>query len=240
MARIHGKDCRVYLGARDASGDIVSITPKGTSQALDTTTVGDDWEEATAGLKGWEAPFEAFYDSAAGEIGRQLETPGDSFIVTIGDGDADAVGDNAMVFPAGILDSRAMPITAADMVKLNCTLKGSGRCSFVAKILHPLGQETGTASTASVDNTASSANGGRGNLHVTAITGTWTIVIEESSSDGGGDPWASKCAFTQVAAAGGATSETKEVTGTVERYLRVTATEDVAGSITFVVAFGRY
>ena len=72
---------------------------------------------------------------------------------------------------------------------------------------------------------------------MTAVTGTWTIKIEESADNSN---WNTLITFTAVAAAGGPTGESKEVTGTVKQYLRVTSTEDVAGSITFAVGFARY
>jgi hypothetical protein len=43
--------------------------------------------------------------------------------------------------------------------------------------------------------------------------------------------------FTAFSAAG---AQTIEVTGTVNRYLRIIGTEDAAGTITFVGGFARY
>lgn len=93
---------------------------------------------------------------------------------------------------------------------------------------------------ASVDNSASSANGGAGNLHVTAnsITGgTTTIKIQHSTDN---TTWADLITFTAVAAST-ATSQQSVVSGTVNRYLRATAsTAGSAGAITFNVSFTRF
>jgi hypothetical protein len=120
----------------------------------------------------------------------------------------------------------------ADLVKLGGTLKGNGRPGLMARLLHPLGAETGAGSGTSVDNAASSANGGRGNLHVTAATGSGTVKVQHSTDNA---VWADLVTFT---AATGATSETKEVTGTVNRYLR--ANHAPGTSITYVLGFARY
>ncbi len=226
------------MGERDTSQDIISITPKFAAVTHDTTTLGDDWIEAIAGLLSWEADFEALYNNEAAGIGLQVESVGGTInALSIIDGDADAIGDTGIVAGASVLTGRSQPMTVADMVKLSCNLKGNGRAGAHGKLLHILEQDTISENQASLDNTDSSANGGIGNLHVTAVTGTWTIKIQHSIND---TDWVDLITFTAVAAAGGAISESKQVTGTVNRYLRVTSTEDVAGSITFAVTFARY
>lgn len=315
MSRVNGKDSKVYLGERDATQDITSMALEFTAQTHDTTTMGDDWQEAIAGLLGWEANFDAFHDPAEGAIGRQLEDPGATInAVSVVDGDGDAIGDNAVVLGPGIFTKRGQAMPVADMIKLSGNLKGNGRSGLFGKLLHVLGQETTTGDGAShanntgaytastlafvsatkkitdsanglasfltgdyitvsgsvandgtytivtggvageivvtealtdegagasvtLERLVSSASGGRGNLHITAITGTWTIKIQHSVDN---SVWADLITFTQATAAGGAVSESLAVTGTVNRYLQITWTEDVAGSITFAVTFARY
>lgn len=238
MARMHGKDCRVYIGGRDASGDIVSVTPEATSETHDNTTLGMDWYEFLSGLLGYSLAIEALYDTVG--IGPQMEDVGGSFVASIFDGDADALGETGLVLPAGLLEKRGQTISIGDLVKLPLSMKGSGKAGLNAKLLHINEQETITGVESSVDNGAASANGGRANLHVTAITGTWTIIIEHSADDGAVDPWTTVGSFTQVAQAGGVTAESISIAGTIKRYTRVSFTEDVAGSITFLVGLARY
>lgn len=244
MARQHGKDCMVLLGGYNRSGDIISITPKTTAQTHDGTALGDDWAVTHAGVLGWEADIAAFYDGAAAAIGRQFEDLlGVDGVLTIVDGDGDAVGDTAQCYGNGILTSRDQPITVGDMVKLNGNIRGNGKAGLKGVLLHELSEETGTGSTSGDDihnNSASSASGGRGNLHITAITGTWTITIDHSNDAAGVDPWTAAITFTAHAAAGGVTAETKEAAGTIKQFTRVTYTEDVAGSCTFLVCLARY
>lgn len=235
----------MYLGGRDASGDITGITPDYSADTHDTTTLGDEWYEATAGLLGWEAAIEAFYDPDAGGIGRQMEdllgaTGG---VLSIFDSDADAIGDTGILGSDSILTKRSQPTKVADLVRLNAALKptpgtnSTTRAGFAGRLLHVLGQETETGTETELDNGAASASGGRANLHVTAITGTWTIAVQESSTNDGGDPYEAKAEFASITAVGG---YTVEVSGAVEQYLRASHTEDVAGSITYVLGFARY
>ena len=91
----------------------------------------------------------------------------------------------------------------------------------------------------SVDNTASSANGGAGTLHVptNTVNGNTTIKIQHSANDAS---WADLISFTAVGSSA-KTSEIKAVTGTVNRYLRASAsTAGSSGSITFMIAFARF
>ena len=93
---------------------------------------------------------------------------------------------------------------------------------------------------ASVDNSASSANGGFGILHVPTNSvsgGTTTIKIQHSAND---STWADLISFTAVGAST-KTSQLSAVSGTVNRYLRATAsTAGSSGSITYMLSFARF
>lgn len=240
MARQHGKDVQVYLGGYDRSGDLSEVEITAGADVHDVTNFASaGWKEGSPGLIGWTASISGFYDPAAGGFGRQMESilGASCLAFSVYDGDADAIGDSGVLLGPGIVKSRGQPISVAEMIKLEGEIEGSGRAGLFGKLLHPLGQETGTGDESSLDNGASSANGGRANLHITAITGTWTIKVQHSANN---SDWSDLVTFTQAAEAGGVTAESKEVTGTVNQYLRVSSTEDVAGSITFVCGFARY
>jgi hypothetical protein len=239
LARIHGSQVRLYLDGRDISGDIISVAPKFGAATHDATTFASGgWSESDAGLLEWSADLEGFYDPAEGGIVEQLDDLiGSGGVLSIYDGEADSIGDTGVLLSEAILENMSEPKAVADLMKLSGTLKGNGRPGPVGKLLHPKSEETNTGVEASLDNAASSADGGRATLHVLAITGTWTVAVEESSNNGSGDAFAAKASFTGITAPG---AYTMEVTGTVERYLRASHTEDVAGSITYVLGFARY
>lgn len=93
---------------------------------------------------------------------------------------------------------------------------------------------------ASVDNAASSANGGMAVLHVTANSisgGATTIKVQHSTNN---STWADLITFTAVSASTTA-KQLSAVSGTINRYVRATAsTAGSSGSITFHIGFARF
>ena len=92
----------------------------------------------------------------------------------------------------------------------------------------------------SVDNSASSANGGFAILHVPTNTvggGVTTIKVQHSADNA---TFADLITFSTVAAST-KTSELKAVSGTVNRYIRATAsTAGSSGAITFMLSIARF
>ena len=245
MARFHGADCRVYLGVRDASADLVSIDLTGNAETHDTTTFGsNNWREVDSGLGSWEGTFAGFWQTNSGasvtSIERQLEdilgsdTSGKA-AVSVYLGDADAVGDTGYLTSDAVVSKWAAPISIGDLIKVSATLKGNGRLGLNGVLLHVLGADSTSANGTSVDNAASSANGGRANLHVTAATGTGgTVKIQHSTNN---STWVDLVTFTASTAA---SCQTSTVTGTVNRYLRAISTINSTSSVTFVAGFARF
>ena len=237
MARMHGSEVRVYLGDRDVSGDLTSIAPAASADTHEVTNFGSNgWKQNDVGLVGWTASIEGFHDPAVDGYGRQLNdllgaTGG---ILSIYDGDADAVGKGGWLGSEAILTERSESVNIADLVRLNGVLQGSGRAGMDAKLLHPGGRETASGNGTSVDNSTASDNGGRANLHVTATSGLWTVRLQHSTNN---STWADLVTFPSI---NSNTSCTKEVSGRVNRYLRARWTEGAVGNVTFVVGFARY
>jgi hypothetical protein len=233
MARMHGKNVRVYLGSRDVSADLSTITPEFNVDMHERTTFNDaGWHTVDPGLKGWSCQAAAFYQPQAGGIGQQMESLGTDFPISVYDGDGDTIGETGVILGGGKLTKRGQPISVADLIKLALTFAGDGAAGMFARMLHVLGAEVGAGNSASVDNGASSANGGIGALHVTAATGSGTVKVQHSTDN---ITFADLITFTATAAA---TSEAISVTGTVNRYLRDNHTPGT--SITYVAGFARY
>jgi hypothetical protein len=93
---------------------------------------------------------------------------------------------------------------------------------------------------ASVDNSASSANGATALLHVTANTiagGATTIKVQHSADN---ISFVDLITFSAVSA-GSVVAEQKVVTGTINQYVRATAsTAGSSGAITFHIGFARF
>lgn len=129
---------------------------------------------------------------------------------------SDAVGQWAAALDA-LKTVLAAPVTrVGEIVGLRTGLVTNGQLRW-GRILHALTAETATGNSASVDNAASSANGGRAYLHVTAFSGFTNITVKVQQSVDNA-VWTDLVTF---AAATGVTAESPAaVTGTVNRYLR--------------------
>jgi hypothetical protein len=121
------------------------------------------------------------------------------------------------------------------MIKMTATIQGNGSLGLDGTLLAPLATVTTATNGTSVDNAASTANGMRANLHVTAVTGTGGTVKVQHSSDN--STWVDFHTFTAATAA---TSQTKTATGTVNRYLRSVITPVASSGLTCVVGAARY
>jgi hypothetical protein len=244
MARVHGKDARAYLGARDVSGDLNSIDITANVDTHDATTFGAEYLSYDPGLGSWEASVDGFYQTNSGgsvtSIERQFEamlgvTTTGTTVLSVYDGDADGVGDAGILCSDAILTKHGQLISVADLVKISGTLAGNGRAGLNGRLLHVLAADASSTNGSSYDNSASSSSGGRANLHITAASGTGgTIKIQHSSDN---STWVDLITFTAATAA---TSETKTVTGTVNRYLRVASTINSSSSLTYVTGFERF
>lgn len=122
----------------------------------------------------------------------------------------------------------------ADRVLFALECQTDGYTDF-GVILHDLEAETADGNETSVDNAASSAGGGAGQLHVTAFSGltSMQVAIQHSTDDA---VWADLIAFTASTAA---EHQRSTVSGTVNRYLRAEWDATGTGSCTFAVAFAR-
>jgi hypothetical protein len=104
-------------------------------------------------------------------------------------------------------------------------------------VLHELKTEAATGSSASVDNSAASTNGGVAHLHVTAISGAGASITVKVQHSVDGSTWVDLVTFTAATAA---TQERIEITGTVYEFLRATrAMSGTTPSVTHAVAFAR-
>ena len=240
MARSHGKDIRAYLDWRDISGHVSQVTTELSAEAHDVTTFASSgWKESTGGLGGWTGSIEGFYDSASSGFAAQIDAALGSAVagrsvLSWFDGAADGVGDAGFLGSEAVVTQQAAPISVADITKLTATFEGNGKPGASARLLHPLSSSTTASTGATYDGSTETANGGRGTLHVLAVTGSWGFTISHSSND---TAYSALVSFTKSSSTG---AETIEVTGTVKRYLRYSLTNSSAGVVDWVAGFARY
>jgi len=238
VARSGGKNCRVYLGGVDVSQRLSEVNPTLRVATHDRTTFADAGDATSdAGLRSWEVALSGLYDNDDADTTFETLLGTTDLNLSIVDEDANALGDAVpWVLPRGVLREQSKPFTIADLVRRSATIVGSGRAGVSGRLLHEKVQETASGNSANgVDNSASSANGGRGTFHAFAGDGSWVMKIQHSTDNA---VWADLIVFTTYV--GSAGSESVEVTGTVNRYTRALWLRSSGTGVTFAITFARY
>jgi len=239
---ISGKDTKVLLDQYDVSAYFRSADKDMSVELLPVTVYGDTGKKTIPGLKDGTVTLDGLYDGAASAVDAILSAAL-----------ASAGGEVFTIAPEGLtvgkrltqvlsrLSSYKVSMPHDGVVAVNASLQSDGGIDPGVS-LHALAAETATGSGASVDNAASSANGGVAHLHVTAVTavgGDSLIVKVQHSTDN--SVWVDLVTFATVTTA--ITKERVVVAAgtTVNRYTRGNWTKGGAGSpsYTFCIAFGR-
>ena len=246
---IHGKNTAVYIDEFDLTSYFNDTSIAIDNDVSETTAFGDTNKAFILGTRGgtlsmsgmWAADTDGSDEELQALLGNST-TP----IITVREGAA-AIGSRAVIAQANET-SYAITNPIADVVTISadfeCTpnqvsnltfaLAGGVQLTAGASIAHG-----SLGNLSSVDNGASSANGGAGTLHIptNTVNGNTTIKIQHSADNAS---FADLITFTVVGAST-KTSELKAVSGTVNRYLRASAsTAGSSGSITFMIAFARF
>jgi len=235
MANVHGKDTEIWLGDTNISPYVASTSITVGHELADVTAYLDEDRNFIAGLTAGSISFTGQFDGAADTISDELTAAlktSTNLSVALGG----STLSNRWVGMAIQASSFEESNPVGDVVAFSYSANADDGTSR-GTILHPFANvETGAGSETSVDQTASSALGCVGFLHVTAFTGSdCDIIIEDSSSDAG---YATLLTFAQVT---GVTSERVEVAAaadTPDRWVKVSFSGTFS-SITFVVGMER-
>lgn len=247
---LHGKGTKVLLDEFDLSGYFNSVDMTQTIDTAETTTFSlssktyiKGLEDGTVSLSGLYSQDTDGSDEELSAILGSATTP----LVTVAF-DAGTIGNRCLVAKAHETNySISNPVADVSSVSADFNASTDATANLVRSITTGVMLTTGASiaygdlgNLASVDNSASSANGGTAILHVTANTvggGATTIKVQHSTDD---SVWADLATFSAVSAST-VTSEQKVVTGTVNRYVRATAsTAGSSGAITFHIGFARF
>ncbi len=132
MARLHGSDLTTVSvddaggSPRDLKAQTIAINFQVGADTHDTTAIGDDWHEFTAGLKGGdEFTHEVFYENTDMTGTRQVYSGrlGVAGTFSFGDG-------TRSVSMETIVTRLSEPVNVGDMVKITATHKITGAVTF--------------------------------------------------------------------------------------------------------------
>jgi hypothetical protein len=235
LSRSHGKDTRVLVNSAHLSGSIAGWHFEHQRLYADASNLLSTGEQWHPGQLSGSLGISGHFNAAAGDIEATLDTARTTaagLLVTIF-AETPAIGSWAF-FGEGNVSALDYPGAVKDLVKVELTGTPNDGVD-VGVTLHVLAAETTDGNSTNVDNTASSAGGAVGTLHVTAFSGFTGVVFKIQHSPDN-SAWSDLITFTTVTAA---TWERKTVTGTVNRHLRGFWDVTGSGSATFAIAGAR-
>lgn len=202
-----------------------------------STGLGDLWEEHLPTGLGRAAFTQdgAFFDDGTNNIHAGFKTAPQTARVGVVANAENLVGRAFTGFLGLLTTGYDVLGQLAGLTKANVTYGVSGQVDD-GVILQPHTALTATTTGTSVDNAASSANGGAGYLEVSAYSGFTSVVckVQHSADD---SVWADLITFATVTSA--PTAERIPVGGTVNRFTRSLVTVSGSGSITPFLGFAR-
>jgi hypothetical protein len=242
MAFIHGKGTAVLVGAFDLTAYFNDATTSAEVSADETTSFGFNDKTYIAGLGDGKISAAGMFDTTA-TVGADVvlaaalgsSAPSNVLIAHAGL----AVGNRCSV-AAGLETNYEISEKVSEVAAVKADFQGTG--GMDAGVVLAAAKSVATATTtneASVDNAASSANGGTGWLHVTTNgTSSTTIVkVQHSAND---STWADLVTFATVATTVTKAERVLVAEGTtVNRYVRAISTTAGTGAVVYTVAFAR-
>jgi hypothetical protein len=246
MAFVHGKDGKVMMNYASVSADIRQWSAMFKRNYADTTALQDGGVKNILGHHEGTISAQGHFDSSASrliQIITDAANAGAANLVNTDNGmnvtilpEGDAIGSPA-IFGACDIEEFEVESEVDDAVKVSFEGMADNMVDMGVS-LHALGAESADANHTSVDNLASTANGGAAMLHVTSVSASDSIIVKVQHSVDDA-VWADLITFTSFTAVG---SERKELAAgtTVNRYVR--AVTDVTGasvSISYQMSFAR-
>lgn len=225
------------------SNKATSMRHKIIALTSDTTGLGDTFEEhAPTGIRRLEVVQDgAFFDTTAlyshAAFSGSVPTSAQQAVrVMCMAFSGNTIGYDFYGVSGAYSNSYEVLNEGSDLTKVNVEYVCTGAGDANGKILQVLEAKTADWNQASVDNSASSANGGSGYIQCTAGSGfsNFEGKIQHSADDAS---WADLITFT--ASVADPYAERKTVTGTVNRYLRFTGNVTGSGTITVFAGFSR-
>ena len=240
MAFIHGKSAIVLQNEFNLSSYFNDVSISRSIETAETTAFGASAKAYIVGLIDGTLSLSGMFDGAANAIDAEITDVlgvNAGAVISVSVQGVTTIG-TRMISTTGKLTSYEVTAPVGDVVSANAEFQaddGIGNAVSLAALAAITTTTTGT----SVDNAASSANGGFATLHVTANTmNAATVCKVQHSSDN--STWADLQAFTSVPSTTVTAERIKVANGTtVNRYLRAVATPAGAGSFTYHINFAR-
>jgi hypothetical protein len=240
MAFIHGKSSQVLHGAHNLGAFLNDASASADVEVAETTSFGSSAKTYLVGLRDGTVSASGMFDGAAGAVDEVLSASigSDTLApVTIGY-NGTTLGNRVTILKAKTT-SYEVSTPVGDVVAVSYSAQADGGLDQGVS-LAALASISATTTGSSHDNSASSANGGVAQLHVTVNTrnADATIKVQHSADNA---VFVDLATFTVVATTVVTSERVIVASGTtVNRYLRAVNTlASGTGSITYQVSFAR-
>lgn len=212
----HGSKARVYANGYDLTDYLNSFDASGSADAVETTTFGKTSKTYIAGLKDATFSGAGYFDGSEDAVHDVLKDAlGVDNVVWVWLPQGDGFGNDAFGF-AAVQTSYEVSSPVDGVTSVSADAQSNVGLEPV-ETLHALGSEAAGGQGSSLDNSAASTGGGAAYLIVTAVPGAAATVVVEHSSDN--TNWETLVTFS---AASGRSGQRVAVSGTIDRYVRVT------------------
>lgn len=242
MAFIHGKNAQVLHGAYDLSNYFNDASISHNVETAETTTFSASGSAKTyiTGLRDATVSLSGLFDGAVGAIDQVVVSSiGSDTLSPITVAPAGFAVGSTVYFGLAKTTGYEVSAPVGDVVSASYDGQFDGGADD-GKSLTTLASVGSSTNHASVDNSASTANGGVAQIHVIANTRSTTSTFKvQHSSDN--STFADLATFTNVLTTA-TTSEKVEVASgtTVNRYLRAQSTYTAGtGAATYQISFAR-
>jgi hypothetical protein len=225
MAASHGKNGKILVNGYNISEYLRQYSLEMSIATADTTPFSIDSKKYITGQNDAVSSGEGFFDGAVGAIDAILEGIKGTESIWSYYPNGYTSGNYGYGYRA-LRTNYGIQTTVDDAVRFSL----AAQVTAGEERLRSIGGVTTLSTTGSstvLDLGAGGSSGATVYFHATAITGTVAVVVEDSPDN---STWTTLVALANVSAVGG---QRVTVTGTVDRYIRITATLDGGESITF-------
>ena len=221
MAKYGSDQIAFFLvGGYSLRGFLTDFSDEVEKLTEESTVLGDSWQQfSDVGLKRAALAQNGYYDDAAGASNEALVGLSGSDRVAMYGLAGNVIGRSFRGMAGALQATYQRVMQRGALHRANATYKIDGAFED-GKLVHAHSAETtasGNSQASSVDNAASSANGGSAYVAVSALTlGGYTNVTLKTRHSADNSTFADLANFTNVAAA--PTAERVAVAGTINRY----------------------
>ena len=236
------KGLSIYMNGVSLGCALTSLDATATTDALDSTTLCQNYRTYATGIKNGTASASGIWDynsTTADKIHEVFKAAYDSgseniVTATLESIASNAVNKDAILFNA-TQSSYNVEVQNGQLIMCTAEFQATSGINYGKIIFNAAVNNTTTNGTA-INNTVDTTNGGLFQVQVQNPSEYgWTVILQHSDDN---STWVDLATLTSTGTGKKYEAQSAQVTGTIEQYVRARVTAST-GSITFVAGFAR-